>query len=92
MKTLELHGCRWFNKKKGSTYHSVNIMVDDEQVHKIDYAYGYGDQWMDSAANWLEVNGKLPDHTKNEALWRYCERKRIKFTYTINDVAKKKDL
>lgn len=92
MKTLELHGCRWFNRRKGQTYHSVVIMIDDETVHKVDYAYGYDGAWMDSAATWLEANGKLPNRTKHEALWRYCERKRIKFTYTINDVPRKKDL
>lgn len=92
MSSMTLIGRRWFNRGKGSTYHSVEIFVDGKPVHKIDYAYGYGDQWQWEGFNWLEKNGYIPDREENESGWRYCERKDIQFVYTVTDVQRKKDL
>ena len=97
MSVLVLIGRRWFGKTHGNTYHSVEIIVDGNCIHKIDYAYGYGQQYEDSAKNWLDANGYLPGiHKKHgtpgESLWRYCERIGIVYTRSASDVQRKKDL
>lgn len=90
-------GKRWFSRGPGNTYHSANIYVDGKQVHRIDFAYGYGDQDVWNAAKWLEQNGYMPgrenyDNGGAEAIWRYCEKNGIQFSYEVSDVQRKKDL
>ena len=97
MSILMLVGRRWFNKTCGNTYHSCEIYVDGDCVHKIEFAYGYGDHWQYNGMLWLDANGYLPgrekrDGTPGEALWRYCERMGIKYSYSCTDVPRKKDL
>ena len=97
MSSVTLIGKRWFNRRKGSTYHSCEIIVDGREVHKIHYAYGYDDQWEWNAAAWLETNGYMSgrEHFENssgESMWRYCERKSILYVRRVDDVRRKKDL
>jgi len=94
MRTLVLIGRRWFNRTFGNTYHSVEIIVDGKQIHKIDYAYGYGSQWEYNACVWLTDNKYLPGReTKvGESLWCYCERMGIEYVITCTDVPRKKNL
>jgi hypothetical protein len=97
VKQLTVIGRRWFQKGVGNTYHSVAIIVNGEWVEGVDYAYGYGDQYLQSAEDKLAQLGYITDREKyssglSEPLWRYCERKGIKFTYTHVDVARKRDL
>lgn len=99
---ITISGRRWFNKRTGNTYHTADIMINGIPVHKLDYAYGYGDQYLPNhvhnAADWLEANGYLPgrEPSKNggpkEIIWRYCERLNIKLNYSCHDVSRKKDL
>ncbi|MFY4731178.1 hypothetical protein [Nitrospira sp. BLG_2] len=95
--TIMLVGRRWFNKNVGNTYHSCEIYVDGTCVHKIPYAYGYGQQYEDNAKTWLIENKYLPgietkEGTPGEALFRYCERMGIIYNQTVTDVQRKKDL
>lgn len=97
VKTIVLVGRRWFNRGPGNTYHSVEIYVNGACVHKIPFAYGYGEQYEYNARVWLDENGYLPgienrEGTPGEAIWRYCERKKITYSRTVTDVTRKKDL
>lgn len=96
MSYLRLVGRRWWQRSTGNTYHSVEIWVNEVCVHTIPYAYGYDAAYEESATRWLEENKYLPDFShKNgghEALWRYCERKGIKYERAATDVPRKKDL
>lgn len=95
MGSVVLVGRRWFNC--GSTYHSCEIILDGKLVHKIDYTYGYGNQYEWNAWKWLEANGYAPgrEHSSNgskEPPFSYCECKGIVYTTTVTDVSRKKDL
>jgi hypothetical protein len=95
--SIMLIGRRWFEKTNGNTYHSVSIYVDGKPIGKVDFRYGYGDQWQWTGCEWLERNGYLPgiEHFKNggsESIWRYCERHGITFSSEVTDVQRKKDL
>ncbi len=96
-RSITVHGRRWFNKGPGNTYHSARIYVDGHLVHTIEFAYGYGEQYLWNARNWLKHAGYLPgiedhDNGGGEMLWRYCERIKCKFAYDCADVQRKKDL
>lgn len=97
MSQLVLVGRRWFNRGPGNTYHSVEIHLDGNLVHKIPFAYGYGDQWEWNAWEWLDANGYTPgrEHHENgsaEMPRFYCERMGIMYTRTVTDVPRRKDL
>lgn len=95
--SITIIGRRWFNRGPGNTYHSAEILVDGQQVGRIDFAYGYGDQYAFNSRQWLAKNGFLPgiaekDGTPVESLWRYCERHGINYSETVSDVKHKRDL
>lgn len=93
--SIRLLGRRWFQKSYGNTYHTCEVWVNDELVHKCPFAYGYGSQYAQSAQDWLDKNGYLPgmcSNNMNETLWRYCVRKNITLTNQVIDVHHRKDL
>lgn len=91
-KTITLDAKRWFSKSVGSTYHSVTILVNGKQVYRVDFAYGYGDQYQWTAAKHLASLGHLPGIRSPESLWRYCDRMKIHLMNFVSDVGRKKDL
>jgi hypothetical protein len=90
MQILTIIGRRWFNKRTGNTYHSATIIVDGEPVERVEYTYGYGDQYLDSAMNKL-VELKLIDKP-NEPLHLWAEKNKVRLTYMPFDVKTKKEL
>jgi len=73
---IEIHGKRWFQKTYGNTYHTARIYVGDELVVTTPIHYGYGDQYLQTAKEWLQRNGYTGDIT----------------VYSAIDVDRKKDL
>jgi hypothetical protein len=97
MTSVTLIGRRWFNRGPGNTYHSVEIYLDGKHVHKIPFAYGYGEQWEWNGWEWLEANGYTPgrEHHANgsaEPPWAYCQRLGIQYVLNVSDVPRRKDL
>jgi len=82
-------GRRWFDKVNGNTYHSAEIYVNNDFVHKISCTYGYGDQYMWNGFDWLKNNGYL-NYTGNPSA--YCRENKIIYNHTVCDVKRKKDL
>jgi hypothetical protein len=89
-KQIEIHGRRWFQKTFGNTYHSVVITVDGRDEIDSGVHYGYGEQYMQTAAEILVEHGYLPPI--GTALWRYCQKNGIRLAYDVVDVKRKKDL
>ena len=100
MKTnnVMITGRRFFDRDGGNTYFSANGYVNGEHVARIDYEYGYGDQYIDSMTSKLEELGFMPDrehyaHGGAEPAWRYFrDDRKIPFTYEVTDVSAKKEL
>jgi hypothetical protein len=90
--SIVLVGRRWFNRTKGHTYHSVEIIVDGKHVSRIPYCQGYGEQYEWNAFAWLEANGYLPGREHNEPPFSYCQRHCINYTKTVTEVQRKQDL
>ena len=50
-------GRRWFDRKYGNTYHSVAVYKDGDLIGSVDFAYGYGDQYKQTAYGILQNLG-----------------------------------
>jgi hypothetical protein len=95
--SITVIGRRWFQRGPGNTYHTTHVLIDGVSVWKSGRTYGYGNHYMQTAQEWLEANGYLPDleHYKNgmsEILWQYCKRVGIALTDEVIDVSRQKDL
>lgn len=91
VQSIFLVGRRWFERTNGNTYHTVEIYVNDEFVHKMPMTYGYGDQYMWNGFAYVVDKYKLlrpcTPHPST-----FCRENNIKFNYTVSDVARKRDL
>ena len=97
MKLLHIHGRRWFERVNGNTYHTCEIWVDGDHVHKVPFTYGYGSQYEQSAQDWLVKNGYFPGMERRKwggypcmSIW--CRDHGIKYVNEVDDVARKRDL
>lgn len=95
--SIVVFGKRWFDKINGNTYFSVDTYVNGQHVGRINYEYGYGDQYLQSATQMLAAKGYLPGIQRNsfgglETLQRYAQRKKIRLAYDVADVCRKRDL
>lgn len=90
IKSIAIVGRRWFQKTYGNTYHSVQIFVDGME-HKIPFSYGYGDQYLQTAVNWLVSNG-YAILEKRESITDWARRNGVNFVSSVVDVARRKDL
>lgn len=95
---LEIYGKRWFQKSFGNTYHSVTIYVNDE-VLRCDFCYGYGSQYLQTAADLLinagyEVQTYYNDGTPKDSYISLLDILRADndFFEKVTDVKRKKDL
>lgn len=84
---------RWFHRGPGNTYHSCEALIDGMPVAKVDFCYGYGNQYEYSAFSALNKAGFCKDwDAQKDSPWRYCERKGIMYHSSVSDVQRKKDL
>lgn len=86
---LHIEGRRWFQRTYGNTYHSVRIYKDGALLVVLPYQYGYGDQFLQTALDWLKKNGHAPADAEYGT--RYL-REVLGGTYSVADVARQKDL
>jgi hypothetical protein len=86
IETLEIVGKRWFQKSYGNTYHSVTVLVNDEEL-KSDITYGYGNHYLTTAAELLKANGYDIPSDNGEAFALM-----MKYDHSVRDVKRMKDL
>lgn len=95
--SIHIEGRRWFTCSAGNTYHSVRIFMDGEQVAFLPFSYGYGEQFLQTAWEWLGNNG-FPELLERHANGGYRNygtqylREVLHGTYSVVDVQRKKDL
>jgi|OpeIllAssembly_1097287.scaffolds.fasta_scaffold40033_2 hypothetical protein len=89
--SIRVLGKRWYQRGPGNTYHSAYIWINNKLVHVIPYAYGYGDQYLWNAFDWLYSHGFV-EKTENEPPWVVAERMGIHLDYEAQDVRRKLDL
>jgi hypothetical protein len=94
---VHIEARRWYQRTYGNTYHSVRIFQGSRQIAYIPFEYGYGDQWLQTACDWLAENGYPELALQHENGVRYNQNTRylrevLGGTYSIIDVDRKKDL
>lgn len=96
---IQVLGRRWFSTTYGNTYHVADIWVtfSDGTESKLyaDYAYGYDNQYLESALNELESAGLatvLQTQYGRETLRLWCTRNDVTLVYRALDVKRRKDL
>lgn len=98
IREIAIIGRRWRQRLYGNTYHSANVFVNGKHVHRIDFDYGYGNQYEWNGWLWLVNKGyvnprRFGGQSNNpESPWTYCERNGIKYTTDVTDVRRRKDL
>lgn len=85
---FHISGKRWNGNIYGNTYHSVEIFHDGSLIVRLPYQYGYGDQFLQTAIDWLKGNGYIDSP---EYGTRYL-RETLKSSYSVADVRRKGDL
>lgn len=95
MKSITVVGRRWRDKVNGNTYHTSQIMIDGETVHKTPLQYGYDNHYLQTASEWLEKSGfitlEVYPNGCHESIWRYCGEQDIHLEYWAEDLPCKKD-
>lgn len=93
--SLHIEGRRWFRRGPGHTLHTTRIFLNGKHVHTTPMMYGYGDQFLQSAAAWLCKNG-FPqlwnDRYNHPALDTRTLREDLGGTYSVIDVSRQRDL
>ena len=94
---LHIEGRRWFQRGPGNTYHSVRIFANGEQIAFLPYAYGYGEQFLQTALDYLREKGLIEpqEYHSNGNPKNYGTlylRESLGGTYSVIDVERKKDL
>jgi hypothetical protein len=80
---------RWFQRGAGNTYHSVRIYRGGEELAYLPFSYGYGEQWLQTAIDWLRANGHAPADAEYGTLYL---RETLGGTYHVTDETRRRDL
>ncbi len=91
-RAFHIEGRRWFQRTYGNTYHSVRIFSDGEQLVYLPYQYGYSDQFLQTALDWLRAEGLIPQNDRLDGYGTRYLREELDSTYSVIDVERKKDL
>ena len=88
---IAIYAKRWFSSSYGNTYHSVTIGLPDGTRLRCPFAYGYGEQYMDTALAKLALYFGDPVRD-GEYLLPYLTTRGYWSRIDVADVARKKDL
>jgi hypothetical protein len=90
---LELLGRKWFERTNGNTYFSSVALHNGVEVARIDFEYGYGDQWLYEITKAIKTEGFEP--RKDQQPWQYIdslESQGVAVFTNCEQVTRKKDL
>jgi hypothetical protein len=65
LRSLFVSGRLWFDKSGGNTYHAVSISANGKWLIDIGMTYGYGDQYLQTALDWLKQFGIVSQDVRN---------------------------
>lgn len=99
--SVSVLGRLWFQRSAGNTYNTATITLHfasgAQYTIELPKAYGYGDYYMQRAADKIEDLGYMPDriHYPNgakEPAWQYFRDRSVPFLYQSVNVSRQKDL
>jgi hypothetical protein len=65
LRSLFISGRLWFDKSGGNTYHAVSISANGKWLIDIGMTYGYGDQYLQTALDWLKKFGLVSEEVRS---------------------------
>jgi hypothetical protein len=86
--SVHIEGRRWFQKSCGNTYNTVRIWEGPNLVVTLPETYGYGDDCLYRACDWLQHHG-YPALTTGATLYL---REVVEASYSVIDVSRERDL
>jgi hypothetical protein len=96
IKTIDINAKQWFDKMNGNFYFAgsvtVNYGMKGEKTWNMPYQYGYGDQYIQEAAELLEKEKVLSFAIASRQLWQYCADNKIILRTDKQDNCLKRDL
>ena len=96
-----IKGVRWFQKSYGNTYHTtyISALINGkwEDIGSTDKEYGYGEQYLCTAGQWLIENGFIENTpcgtlTNGYQFNNYQFRADNAIEHFVSDVNRQKDL
>ena len=92
MSHVQINGRR-YTTSAGNTYHSVQVSVDGEIIGTAPYSYGYGDQYIVTAAQILNTDERFAGKLEGPVYLRYVLQD-LGYTYgeDVVNVQRRKDL
>ena len=92
---LEVHAKEWFDKVNGNSYFSARVTLDDIEVARLPYQYGYGSQNESEAFNELKTLALpqlAPITDKDYSLSAWCRDNDIKLITSKQEGCLKRDM
>ena len=91
IKTIDVSAREWFDKINGNSYHSAQIIINNDAVLYVPLTYGYDDHYLQSALEILQEEYIIAkDYTGS--LSRYCFDNNINLDYRIQRKCLKRDV
>jgi hypothetical protein len=94
LKAVHVHGVLWHDKANGNTYHSAQIYINGEYAYAVPFQYGYGESFIESAAEVLEEKGRIVRERYGyggyPSLRKILTDMGVKFYYTSEVTSKKR--
>lgn len=79
-----IEGRRWFDKVNGNTYHSATVYVNNEEVARDPFTYGYSDAYIQTG---FDLINKL--YQTNWQSTRDAREQGYNVRYTVTDGLKR---
>lgn len=90
---LELLGRKWFERRNGNTYFSAVALHNGLEIARIDFEYGYGDQWLYEISKAIKTS--CFEARQSDQPWQYIDKLELQgiavFT-NCEQVTRKRDL
>jgi hypothetical protein len=90
-KTITILAREWFDKVNGNSYFAGEIYFDNIEVAAMPFQYGYGEHYIQMAADLLNKQGLLKID-ENAPLWRHCKENGIALLTSKQENCLKRDL
>ena len=88
--SITIIGRRW-RDSYNNTYHVSEIYVCGKHIHTTERDYGYGEQYLYTAMDWLVHNGII-NWDRQSTPWRWARNWDVELSFSVSDVKRKKDL
>ena len=91
MKSITIKAKQWLDRNYGNSYFSADVIIDGNEVFKLPFQYGYGNQYE------FEAKAVLTEHNRisceyGQSLRRYCLDNNIEYHAEIKTNCKKSEL